>query len=61
MRTVPDIPQKYPAAACIALTSVSFFLGGTALERSTLYGDFFLCTGVVLLFLGVYTGRKDPS
>lgn len=61
METIRGIPDKYLAAACLALTFLLFWAGGTAFNQSPFYGGLFMVLAVVLFFAGVHFGRQDPD
>ena len=61
METIRGIPNKYLAAACLAMTFLLFWAGGTAFDQSPFYGGLFMVSAMVLFFAGVHFGRQDPD
>jgi len=61
METIRGIPDKYLFAACMALSFLLFGAGGTAFGQSPFYGGLFMVAAMVLFFIGVHFGRKEPG
>jgi hypothetical protein len=61
METIRGIPNKYLYAACLVLSFVLFWAGGTAFDQSPFYGGFFIVIAMVLFFAGVHFGRQDRT
>lgn len=61
METIRGIPNKYLYAACLVLSFLLFWAGGTAFNQSPFYGAVFFVLAVVLFFAGVHFGRQHPD
>jgi 4-hydroxybenzoate polyprenyltransferase len=61
METIRGIPNKYLAAACLIMTFLLFWAGGTAFNQSPFYGALFIIIAMVLFFVGVHFGKKGPD
>jgi hypothetical protein len=61
MEIFRNIPRKYVAAACLALSFLLFAAGGTALSQSPFYGACFMIIAILLFFIGAYYGKQEPE
>jgi hypothetical protein len=61
MATFRGIPDKYLYAACLALTFLFSWAGGTAFNQTPFYGGLFFVLAMVLFLVGVHFGRMEPD